>query len=155
MYPYNRDLTKYAKELRKNMTREEKHLWYDFLKLLPMTVKRQYVVGCYILDFFIPSVNIAIELDGSQHYEKEAREKDSIRDEYLKSLNTKLQEEMNEYLESGDIEELADLEEVLRAILDAKNVSYENFENTRTQKQKKRGAFKNKIFLEWVDEYNE
>ncbi len=86
MYPYNQELTKFAKELRKNMTPEEKHLWYDFLKLLPMTVKRQYVVGNYILDFFIPSVNIAIELDGSQHYEPDAREADEKRDSALASM---------------------------------------------------------------------
>ena len=76
MYPYNKTLTEFAQELRKNMTPEEKRLWYDFLKYLPMTVKRQYVVANYILDFFIPSVNIAIELDGSQHFESEAKEAD-------------------------------------------------------------------------------
>ena len=67
--------------------------------------------------------------------------------EYLESLNTKLQEELKEYLDSGDIEELADLEEVLRAILDAKNVSYPDFETIRKSKVDKRGAFKDKIFL--------
>ena len=86
MYPYNKSLTEYAQELRKNMTPEEKHLWYDFLKLLPITVKRQYVVGNYILDFFIPSANIAIELDGSQHYEPEAREADRVRDAELETV---------------------------------------------------------------------
>ena len=73
-------------------------------------------------------------------------------EEYLLSLNTKLQEEMKEYLESGEIEELADLEEVIRAILDAKNTNYSDFEQIRQNKVKKRGAFKNKIFLESVDE---
>lgn len=68
-------------------------------------------------------------------------------EEYLDELNIKLQEEMREYLESGDIEELADLEEVLRAILDVKNVSYNNFETIRQGKVEKRGAFKDKIFL--------
>ena len=48
-------------------------------------------------------------------------------DEYLKSLNTKIQEELKEYLESGEVGELADLEEVLRSILDIKGVSYEEF----------------------------
>ena len=90
MYPYNTSLTKYAQELRKNMTLEEKHLWYDFLKNLSITVKRQYVVGNYILDFFIPSANIAIELDGSQHYEPEAREADSRRDFALASVGIKV-----------------------------------------------------------------
>ena len=73
-------------------------------------------------------------------------------EEYLESLNTKLDEELNEYLSSGEIEELADLEEVLRAILDAKNTSYQEFELIRQNKVNKRGAFKDKIFLESVDE---
>ena len=72
--------------------------------------------------------------------------------EYLKALDAKLQEELNEYLSSGEIEELADLEEVLRAILDAKHTSYTEFENIRLNKVNKRGSFKNKIFLESVDE---
>ena len=73
-------------------------------------------------------------------------------EEYLESLNKKLVEELNEYLSSGEIEELADLEEVLRAILDAKNTSYQDFEQIRQNKVNKRGAFKDKIFLESVDE---
>ena len=71
---------------------------------------------------------------------------------YLEELNTKLNEELKEYLESGDIEELCDLEEVLQAILQAKNVSYEDFEKLRNAKSKKRGAFNEKLFLEYVDE---
>lgn len=67
--------------------------------------------------------------------------------QYLKELNTKLQEEMREYLESGEIEELADLEEVLRAILDVKGCTYEEFETIRNKKVEKRGAFHDKIFL--------
>ena len=67
--------------------------------------------------------------------------------EFLEKLNEKLQEEMKEYLESGDVEELADLEEVLRAILDTKKVSLQEFEQIRSKKVEKRGAFKKKIFL--------
>ena len=76
-------------------------------------------------------------------------------EEYLESLNTKMQEELKEYLESGDVEELADLEEVLRAILDVKKVSYEEFEKIRNSKVEKRGAFKEKIFLESVSELDD
>ena len=72
--------------------------------------------------------------------------------EYLNSLNTKLQEELKEYIESGEVEELADLEEVLRAILKIKNVSYEQFEIIRQSKADKRGAFDKKIFLESVED---
>ena len=73
-------------------------------------------------------------------------------EEYLDELNFKIQEEMKEYLESGDIEELADLEEVLRAILEIKKCPYEEFENIRINKVNKRGAFKKKIFLESTDD---
>ena len=68
-------------------------------------------------------------------------------EEYLRELNTKLKEELNEYLESGEIEELADMAEVMRAILDCKSCDYQEFENIRKNKVEKRGAFKDKIFL--------
>ena len=72
-------------------------------------------------------------------------------EEYLIHLNEKLLEEANEYLESGEVEELADLEEVLRAILKAKNVDYESFEKIRTDKVEKRGAFDKKLLLKETD----
>lgn len=72
-------------------------------------------------------------------------------EEYLKELNIKMQEELKEYLESGDVEELADLEEVLRAILKVKGVTYKQFEEIRNKKVEKRGAFDDKIFLEYVE----
>lgn len=73
-------------------------------------------------------------------------------DEYIIELNRKIQEELNEYLECGEIEELADLEEVLRAILDSKGVSYEEFEKIRLEKVNKRGSFKDRIYLEGLEE---
>lgn len=69
-------------------------------------------------------------------------------EEYIKELNKKLLEEVKEYLESNEIEELADIEEVIIAILEAKNISRENLEEIRKAKVKKRGAFKRKLFLE-------
>ena len=70
----NPNLTENAKTLRKNMTKEERHIWYDFLKNLPITVNRQKVIGKYIADFYIASLKLIIEIDGSQHYEKEGKE---------------------------------------------------------------------------------
>ena len=72
--------------------------------------------------------------------------------EYLNELNLKIQEELVEYIESGEIEELADLEEVLRAILEVKGISYEEFERIRLSKVEKRGAFKDRIYLEGINE---
>ena len=83
---HNPKLTANAKSLRRNMTKEERHLWYDCLKLLPVTVHRQKVFGPYIVDFYIASAKIVIELDGSQHYEPDHIAKDAQRDSYLNSL---------------------------------------------------------------------
>ena len=82
-YEYNKELTGNSKALRKNMTPEEKHLWYDFLKLLPITVNRQKTIGSYIVDFYIHSKKLVIELDGRQHTSIEHKVKDEIRDKYL------------------------------------------------------------------------
>lgn len=75
--------------------------------------------------------------------------------EYLNELNKKLQEEVNEYLEDNNVEELADIVEVIYAILNSKNVSIEEFEIIRKSKVDKRGAFNKKIFLEKVIEDGE
>jgi len=68
--------------------------------------------------------------------------------EFLEGLNKKLLEEVNEYLESGDILEIADIEEVILAILKVKNVSLDEFTKIRLDKVNKKGAFNKKIFLE-------
>ena len=78
-------LRKNAQELRSGMTPEEKHLWYDFLKKLPVTVNRQKVIGWYIVDFYVAEAKLVIELDGIQHYDETARIKDAYRDKYLAS----------------------------------------------------------------------
>ena len=86
MYNHKKELVANAQNLRKNMTDEEKHLWYDFLKNLPVTVNRQKNIGNYIVDFLISSSKLVIELDGSQHWNEENKENDKKRDEYLKKM---------------------------------------------------------------------
>ncbi len=83
---YNPKLIKNAKNLRKDMTPEERHLWYDFLKHLPFTIHRQKVIGNYIVDFYCAEAHLVIELDGAQHYEPGNKEKDKQRDNYLNQL---------------------------------------------------------------------
>ena len=81
----NPNLTGNSKSLRKNITKEEKHLWYDFLRKLDITVNRQKVIGNYIVDFCISSAKLVIELDGSQHYDPDSKEYDKQRDDFLRS----------------------------------------------------------------------
>ena len=84
---HNKENVPFAKELRKNMTKEEKHLWYDYLKPYRQTFgvafTRQKIIGNYIVDFYCPKAKLVIELDGSQHYEEDALFYDAQRTEYL------------------------------------------------------------------------
>ena len=80
---HNKNLVPFAKKLRKNMTKEEKHLWYDFLGKYPIKFTRQMVLGEYIADFYSAQAHLVIELDGSQHYTPEAKEYDLMRTEFL------------------------------------------------------------------------
>ena len=81
--PNNAIIKQYAKTLRNQMTKEERHLWYDFLKPYPVRFLRQYIVDRYIVDFYCPSAKLVIEVDGSQHYESEGLVHDKIRTETL------------------------------------------------------------------------
>ena len=66
---FNPALLSPARELRKNMTKEERHLWYDFLRTYPVKFTKQKIIGNYIVDFYCAKAGLVIELDGSQHYE--------------------------------------------------------------------------------------
>lgn len=79
---------------------------------------------------------------------REVKTKILNNEEYKRELNKKLQEEVREYLEDNNVEELADIVEVIYGILNSMDVSIKDFEKIRKEKAKKRGAFNKKIFLE-------
>ena len=83
LYKYNTKLTMVARMLRRNMTSEEKRLWHDFLKKLPITVNRQKNIGNYIVDFYIAKSRTVIEIDGTQHHTPQNAVADKKRDEDL------------------------------------------------------------------------
>ena len=87
---YNSDLIDNAQNLRQNPTKEERHLWYDYLKNLPQKFVRQKVLGRYIADFYCASEKLVIELDGSQHYEDEGIAKDERRTAYLEKFGIRV-----------------------------------------------------------------
>ena len=84
---HNPTLTSNAKTLRKNMTKEERHLWYDFLRSYPVRFIRQKVIDNYIVDFYCNKARLIIELDGSQHYEDKGLLKDKIRTSRIENRN--------------------------------------------------------------------
>ena len=80
---HNKEIVPLARSLRKDMTKEERRLWYDFLRTYPVKFSRQKVLGKYIADFYCAQAKIIIELDGSQHYDEDGEKKDKERTEYL------------------------------------------------------------------------
>ncbi len=79
-----------AKALRKNMTKEERHLWYDFLRQYPIRFLRQRPIGKYIVDFYCAKAKLVVELDGSQHFERAHIEKDTERTNYLSNYGIRV-----------------------------------------------------------------
>ena len=82
---HNSKLTSRAQQLRRNMTDEERRLWYEYLNTYPHRFRRQITVGNFILDFYCAAARLAIELDGSQHYEPQGLARDAERTAYLEA----------------------------------------------------------------------
>lgn len=80
---HNPSLVGNAKALRKEMTPEERHLWYDFLRTYPVRFLRQKILGRYIVDFYCAQARIVVELDGSQHYDEKQKGYDAERTAFL------------------------------------------------------------------------
>ena len=84
--PKNNALLKNARQLRSDMTPQERKLWYLFLKKYPVKMYKQRIIGSYIVDFYCAQAKLVIEIDGSQHYDDAGKENDNIRSTYLKDL---------------------------------------------------------------------
>ena len=89
-YKHNKSLVSNARNLRKNMTKEERHLWYDFLRSFPFKFLRQKVFGKYIVDFYCAEAKLVVELDGSEHYEDKGMEYDTERTAYLEQYGVRV-----------------------------------------------------------------
>ena len=90
MKAYNKKNIPLAKELRKNMTPWERHLWYDFLRTYPIRFQRQKAIGEYIVDFYCAKAKLAIELDGGGHYTPEQAERDMMRTKELEKAQIEI-----------------------------------------------------------------
>jgi very-short-patch-repair endonuclease len=88
MLPFNKNLKAFARDLRRNMTDAELHIWKRIRRkqLKGHQFYRQKNIGSYIVDFYCPAAHLIIEIDGGQHYGDEGLRKDAIRDDYLASL---------------------------------------------------------------------
>ena len=98
---HNKELTANAKVLRKNMTKEERRLWYDFLRNYPIRFLRQKVIDNYIADFYCHTARLVIELDGSQHYSEDGLIKDKIRTIKIEERNLTVIRIPNNYVNNN------------------------------------------------------
>ena len=89
-FKYNKNNIPFARQLRKNMTKEERHLWYDFLRTYPHKFIRQKTIGRYIVDFYCAEAQLIVELDGSQHFYDEHIKTDAERTAYLEKYGLRV-----------------------------------------------------------------
>ena len=111
MLPFNKKLKPLSRNLRSNMTDAERLVWSKIRKkqIADAQFYRQKNIGNYIVDLYCPKGNLVIEIDGSQHYEKEGMKKDRKRDNYLQSLDLTV-------LRFSDIDVLRNINGVLERI---------------------------------------
>ncbi|MBO5280112.1 MAG: DUF559 domain-containing protein [Clostridia bacterium] len=87
---YNRKNIILARILRTSATPQENRLWYDFLSNYSVRFQRQKAIDDFIADFYCHKAGLVVEIDGSQHYDREGKEKDEFRTEILKGYNLKV-----------------------------------------------------------------
>ena len=76
-----------ARELRQTMTKQEKHLWYDFLRYYPIKIYKQRIIDSFIVDFYCAKAKLVIEIDGAQHYTPQGKNHDRLRTEALQKYD--------------------------------------------------------------------
>ncbi|MBQ5584280.1 MAG: endonuclease domain-containing protein [Ruminiclostridium sp.] len=86
----NNQLLCRAKELRRDMTPQERKLWYLFLRPYPLKFYKQRIIDSYIVDFYCAAAKLVIEIDGSQHYTEDGRQHDETRSAVLQRHGLKV-----------------------------------------------------------------
>ncbi len=112
--PYDPKLKRYARELRKNMTKAERKLWFDFLKNLPQRFICQHPIDHYIVDFYYPKAKLVIEVDGDTHFTEMGKEYDEERTYILERYGLSTIRYTNNDILDKFVSVCCDIEETLR-----------------------------------------
>ena len=116
--PKNNALLPLARTLRKNMTPQEKKLWYLFLRNYPVKIYRQRIIGSCIVDFYCASAKLVIEIDGSQHYTNEGYSRDWKRSDYLESCGLQVMRFTNREVDRHPESVCAEIDRTIRSKTD-------------------------------------
>ena len=119
-YKQNKKLLPMARALRKRMTKEERRLWHEFLRFYDVRFRRQKVIGNYIVDFYCAEARLVLELDGSQHFEPEALERDAERTAYLEQYGLTVLRIPNSEVARNFFGVCETIDNVVRARIDAR-----------------------------------
>lgn len=98
---YNKNIIPFAKELRKNMTPQEKKLWYKFLSSYPIRFQRQKAIDNYIADFYCHKAKLVVEVDGTQHLSRNGKISDNLRATFLNESGVKVVRFSNEAIDNN------------------------------------------------------
>ena len=114
---YNKKNITLAKNLRNNATKQENHLWYDFLSKYNVRFQRQKAIDNFIADFYCHKAKLLIEIDGEQHYYKRSIQKDELRTEKLEGYDIKVIRITNEQINENFEGVCEYIDEVVKASL--------------------------------------
>ena len=114
---YNKNNIVLAKNLRKNATPQENHLWFDFLSKYEIRFQRQKAIGNYIADFYCHKAKLIIEIDGSQHYSEQGLQSDAFRTEVLEGYNLKVLRFTNIQIDTNFVAVCQYIDHVVKAAL--------------------------------------
>ena len=117
-------LTPRAKELRRDMTPEERRLWYCFLRNYPVRFLRQKIIDGYIVDFYCAAAKLVVELDGSQHHSQDGLEYDSVRDRLLQSWGIETIRYPNHKIREDFEEACAEIAQLVKSRINSRDVNH-------------------------------
>ena len=123
MRDYGKKINQYAKSMRRAMTPEERRLWYDFLSKHPYHFRRQQPCGGYIIDFYAPTLQFAIEVDGSQHFSQDEYARDAERTTYLRERGIHLLRFTNQQIRRDFAEGCSAIENAIADIVSADKIN--------------------------------
>ncbi len=121
---YNGKNTILAKNLRKNATKQEKHLWYDFLRSYEIKFQRQRTIDDFIVDFYCQKANLIIEIDGNQHYSIEGMKKDEYRTERLELYGLTVIRFTNNQIDSEFYEVCEYIDKTVKSIISSNSSKF-------------------------------
>ena len=79
-----------ARRLRREMTPQEKTLWYQFLRSYPVKIYKQRIIESFVVDFYCAEARLVIELDGSQHYTEQGKAYDEERSSIMEGYGVEV-----------------------------------------------------------------